>query len=185
MEQEYDFEGLERLEAREEGDSEFVEAYSDLGDLKVREKGEELEFVWETGSGFEDVLEAVEMFYRRENSIQFLEKDDISGDLRHGKIRDYVLKGPVRDGDVGNWSDYRLLQIGGSDFYVSWEDTREDEQGYRIRLNTSGSGLRPFAAVYRNTLDREVEDVISDVEEEFYDRPRSFPGFWDPTSRYN
>ena len=78
MEQEYDFEGLERLEAREEGDSEFVEAYSDLGDLKVREKGEELEFVWETGSGFEDVLEAVEMFYRRENSIQFLEKDDIT-----------------------------------------------------------------------------------------------------------
>lgn len=183
MEQEYELEGLEELEPREEGESDFVEAYSGLGDLKVREKAEEVEFLWETDAGFSEVLEAVESLYRRRNGIRALERNDYGG-LDQTKIRDYVLEGPLNEG-VGDWSDYHTLQIGGSDFYVSW-DSKADERDHRIRVTTQGSGLAPFETVYRGTVEGEdVEEVIDDVENEFFDHPRSFPGFWDPSDRYD
>lgn len=184
VEQEYKLEGLQQLETREEGESEYVEAYSDLGDLEVREKPEELEFVWETDAGFAEVLEAVESLYRRKNGIQALEKNGYGG-LDQTKIRDYVLEGPLEEDGIGDWEEFHILQIGGSDFYVSW-DSKAEGRDHRIRLNAQGSGLAPFESVYRKTVDDEgVEDVISDVEDEFFDHPRSFPGFWDPTDRYN
>lgn len=184
MEQGYELKGLEELEPRDEGENEYVEAYSEPGDLEVREKPEELEFVWETDADFGEVLEAVESLYRRKNGVQALEKNGYGG-LDQTKIRDYVLEGPLEEDGIGDWSDYHMLQIGGSDFYVSW-DSKAEEKDHRIRLNAQGSGLAPFESVYRRTVDEDgVEDVISDVENEFFDHPRSFPGFWDPTDRFN
>lgn len=180
MTQEYQVEGLQELEPREEGDSDYVEAYSDVGDLSVREKEEEVEFLWQTDSGFRDVLEAVESLHRRRNGIQVLDKDEDTGELSHGKIRDYVLEGPLKGSrtyEVSEWSDHYLIQLCGPDFRVSW-DQRGDE--YRVRVTTQGSGLAPFARVYLNTVDEEAgSSVVEDVWDEFFDEPRSFPGYWD------
>lgn len=184
MEQEYELKGLEELEYRKEGESGFVEAYSELGDLKVREKAEEVEFVWETDSDFGEVLEAVERLYRRRNGIRALEKNEFGG-LDQVRIRDYVLEGPLTVDGIEDWEDYHTVQIGGSDFYVSW-DSKAGKRDHRIRLNASGSGLGPFESVYRNTVEgKEVEEVIDDIEDEFFDHPRTFPGFWDPGDRYD
>lgn len=187
VEQEYQVEGLRELEPREEGDSDYVEAYSGVGDLKIREKEEEIEFLWETDSGFRDVLEAVEGLYRRRNGIQVLDKDYDTGELTHDKIRNYVLGGSLeeaRSPEVGDWSDHYLIQVCGPDFHVSWDQRMGDE--YRVRVTTQGSGLAPFASVYMNTVDREAsEQVVEDVWDEFFDEPRGFPGFWDPSEKYN
>lgn len=186
VEQEYQVEGLRKLEPREEGDSDYIEAYSDVGGLKVREKEEEVEFLWETYSGFSEVLEAVEGLYRRSNSIEVLDKDRDTGELTHSKVREYVLEGPLEDSrspEVGDWSDHYLIQVCGPDFHVSW-DQREDE--YRVRVTTQGSGLSPFASVYLSTVNEEAgRPVVEDVWEEFFDDPRGFPGFWDPSDKYD
>lgn len=182
MEQEYSWNDLQKLERREDEGSEYIEAYSGLGDLRIRERESEVQFIWETDSDFKDVLEAVEMFYRRKNGIEALEKDDISGNMSYEKIRDYVLGGPLRGGEVAEWDDYELIQIGGDDFYVSWKPDSNESQ---VRLSTSGSGILPFASVYSNTVDGDSQQVIDEVEKEFYDHVHDFPGFWNPEKSFD
>lgn len=181
--------GLEKIKDRLEGDNDFLEAESGLGDLRVTEKDTKIDLVWETEASFEDVLRPIERFYRRTNGIQVLAKDDETGDLTFSKVREYRMQGPTRDPfrdevdrDILDWSEYHLIQIGGEDFQVTWDQKGEDKD-YRVRVSTLGSGMRPFRLVYEDTVEGDTEQVINDVEEEFYDHARQFPGYWDPSKR--
>lgn len=188
MNEQKELEGLQELEPREKGENDFVEAYSDVGGLRVQEKEEEMEFLWQTDSDFRDVLEAVESLYRRRNGIQVLDKNHDNGELSHSKVREYVLEGPLEgrtSTEVGDWTDHYLIQVCGSDFTVSW-DKKGEEEDYRVRVMTQGSGLAPFANTYISTVGSEdAEKVVEDVWNEFYSEPRSFPGFWNPSGRYD
>ena len=186
MSPDYVIEGLQELESREEGESANVEAYSDLGDLYISEQFGEIDLTWETNSGFREVLETVESLYRRSNSLEGLKKDSDTGRLSHENIRSYVLEGPVgENAETSEWSDYHVLEFGGDDFRVSW-DRKAENKKYRIRVTAQGSGSKPFRELYLNTVDGDglEEDVVEDVEEEFFDHPRTFPGFFDPTDNY-
>jgi len=177
MEHQYNWDSLQKLEKEQETGRGYIEAYSDLGHLTVKEKEAEVQFVWETDSDFRDVLEAVEMFYRRKNGIQALNKDN-TGNMSYEKIRDYVLEGPLRNGEVADWKDYAWIEIGGDDFYVSWRPDSVDSN--KVRLATSGSGVLPFASTYSNTVDGDTQEVIDEIENEFFDHPHNFPGYWNP-----
>lgn len=186
MEQDYVIEGLQKLEGREEGENANVEAYSDLGNLHISEQFGEIDLTWETDADFREVLETVESLYRRTSRLEGLKKDIDTGRLTHENIRDYVLEGPVGEGaENSEWSDYHLLEFGGSDFRVSW-DRKAEDRSYRIRVSAQGSGSKPFRELYLNTVDGEglEEDVVEEVENEFFDHPRSFPGFFDPSKNY-
>lgn len=186
MEQEYVIEGLQKLEDREEGESANVKAYSDLGNLYISEQYGEIDLTWETDSGFKQVLETVESLYRRTSRLEGLKKDDDTGRLTHENIRDYVLECPVgEDAENSEWSDYHLLEFGGSDFRVSIDRKAEDKK-YRVRVTAQGSGSKPFRELYLNTVDGEAleENIVEEVEDEFFDHPRSFPGFFDPSNSF-
>ena len=60
VEQGYELKGLEELEPRDEGENEYVEAYSEAGDLEVRDTPEARAHVWETDAAFREQTEAVE-----------------------------------------------------------------------------------------------------------------------------
>lgn len=185
----YSSEGLERIRDRLEGDNDFLEAESGLGDLRVTEKDTKIDLVWETDSSFEEILRSIEQFYRRKNGIQVLDKSG-GRELSFSKVRDYVHEGPLEDPfrddtdrDILDWEEYHIIQIGGEDFQVTW-DQKGEEKDYRVRVSTFGSGMKPFELVYENTVEVETDQVIDDVEEEFYDHPRHFPGYWDPSGEY-
>lgn len=191
VQESYSGEGLEKVQDRLEGDNGYLEAESGLGDLRVTEKDTQIDLVWETDASFENVIRPIERFYRRTNGIQVLEKDNETGDLTFSKVREYVVEGPLEDPfhdeverDLLDWDEYHLLQIGGDDFHVTW-DQRGEDKDYRVRVSTFGSGMKPFRLVYENTVEEEgVEQVADEVEEEFFDHPRQLPGYWNPSEEY-
>lgn len=190
MKESYSTAGLEKIQDRLEGDNDYLEAESGVGGLSVSEKDTKIDFVWETDSPFEEVLRPVERFYRRSNGIQVLDKDSSDGSLSFSKVRDYVMQGPTEDPfrddverDVLDWNEFYMVQVGGDDFQVTW-DQKGQEKDYRVRVSTFGSGMRPFQIVYEATVEEEgTQEVLEDVEEEFFDRARYFPGYWDPSEK--
>lgn len=191
MQESYSSEGLEKIRDRLEGDNDYLEAESGVGGLRVTEKDTKIDFVWETNTSFGDVLRPIEQFYRRSNGIQVLDKDSSDGSLSFSKIRDYVIEGSLEDPfqedvdrDLIEWDEYHMIQVGGDDFQITW-DQRGEDKDYRVRVSSFGSGMRPFKLVYEATVeDSETEQVLSDVEEEFFDRARYFPGYWDPSKKF-